>query len=1032
MRDQTINFMPIGRRRAAVSLAMSAFATFSAVASFTFCNTASAADRTWTGIGPAGAFTIQALRWGNVDNWDVPASGSALGDKLIFPAGAPRRTNTNSFPDNTVFSGIEFSGTGCASGTNCDYVLNGNEINLSGGNIRATVAAGTMPIVNLPITLASPNTIFNALANSSPLTFNGSVNLNGHPLTVAPVLGAAVLINGDLTGTGVLRLANRGRLTLTGTAPATVAASVTSGTLVADGTGSTPVTLSGDVTLRGSGQVGPIAVSGSGDKNITPGSGDGNTGTGQLLVKGSATLSSSTTLNIALNGTTAVSGYSVLKVIGTTTLNGATLAVTLGFVPTVGQMFNILPGLVGSVEGTFAQGTSITANGVPFSITYNATSVVLTVLPKIWTGAGADSNWTTAANWVGNVAPSAGSDLVFPESAARKTHTNNFPSGTSFKSIALNGTAYAISGNAIVLTGGITANHASGVTPKLLFDVTLGAPQTFSAGVNGFETIGTLKLNGFTLTADAPSGQTALMQGSIIGAGGLDKTGPGALILSGNNTYTGVTQILAGNIFISDVNALGAIGAGNHTIVSTGAQLTVFTSGGVIGEALTLSGDGTANNGALGLAFTTADHTLGGAITLAADASISLNSSRYTVTAPIDESGGARKLTVFSSGSPGTLVLQAANTYAGGTLVAGLSTLEVNGSAGAVSLGGASPLSPSPSGRLSGSGSVGALTVAATGNSNRVRPGDGSSGGPGILTVVGNVVLTPQTTYEAGIGGTTVGSQYDQIKAGGTVALGGAALLVSHLSGFVPVVGDSFTLIQSAGPISGQFAQGNSVTVGSVVHGIIYNANSVALTVLPPAQVLTVTPRGSGSGTVLSTPVGISCGVSCSASLASGMTVTLTATPVAGSVFTGWLGACTGRANCVLTIGSNNTVSASFALSSVVTSNRILDIDANNAYDGLTDGQLVMRFLQGRAGAALTTGVLGPSPGRSDPTNYLSDVLPYLDADGNGAVDALTDGLLVIRHLLGFTGSALTQNALGAGARRDADQIKTYLNGLKP
>ena len=476
---------------------------------------------------------------------------------------------------------------------------------------------------------------------------------------------------------------------------------------------------------------------------------------------------------------------------------------------------------------------------------------------------------------------------------------------------------------------------------------------------------------------------------------------------------------------------MGAIGAGNHTIVSTGAQLTVFTSGGVIGEALTLSGDGTANNGALGLAFTTADHTLGGAITLAADASISLNSSRYTVTAPIDESGGARKLTVFSSGSPGTLVLQAANTYTGGTLVAGLSTLEVNGSVGAVSLGGASPLSPSPSGRLSGSGSVGALIVAATGNSNRVRPG-GPANAPGILTVVGNVVLTLQTTYEAGIGGTTVGSQYDQINAGGTVALGGAALLVSHLSGFVPVVGNSFTLIQSAGPISGQFAQGVIITEGTTVYGIIYNANSVVLTVLPPTQTLTVTPRGSGSGTVLSTPAGISCGATCSASLASGMTVTLTATPVAGSVFTGWLGACTGRANCVLTIGSNNTVSASFALSSVVTNNRILDIDANNAYDGLTDGQLVMRFLQGRAGAALTTGVLGPSPARADPTNYLSDVLPYLDADGNGAVDALTDGLLVIRHLLGFTGSALTQNALGAGARRDTDQVKTYLNGLKP
>ena len=51
-----------------------------------------------------------------------------------------------------------------------------------------------------------------------------------------------------------------------------------------------------------------------------------------------------------------------------------------------------------------------------------------------------------------------------------------------------------------------------------------------------------------------------------------------------------------------------------------------------------------------------------------------------------------------------------------------------------------------------------------------------------------------------------------------------------------------------------------------------------------------------------------------------------------------------------------------------------------------------------------------------------------LDIDGNGTPDAATDGLLLIRHLLGFTGNALTQGALGTGATRDAGQIQAFIN----
>lgn len=52
-----------------------------------------------------------------------------------------------------------------------------------------------------------------------------------------------------------------------------------------------------------------------------------------------------------------------------------------------------------------------------------------------------------------------------------------------------------------------------------------------------------------------------------------------------------------------------------------------------------------------------------------------------------------------------------------------------------------------------------------------------------------------------------------------------------------------------------------------------------------------------------------------------------------------------------------------------------------------------------------------------------------LDIDGNCAVDPLTDGLLLSRAMMGLTGTAVTNGAIGAGATRTTwAQIRLYLN----
>jgi hypothetical protein len=84
----------------------------------------------------------------------------------------------------------------------------------------------------------------------------------------------------------------------------------------------------------------------------------------------------------------------------------------------------------------------------------------------------------------------------------------------------------------------------------------------------------------------------------------------------------------------------------------------------------------------------------------------------------------------------------------------------------------------------------------------------------------------------------------------------------------------------------------------------------------PPSTgpVVTAVKTGAGSGTVTSSPPGISCGSDCFESFPSSTSsVTLTATPANGSTFSGWATGCSGTGSCTVTGNSAVTVTAAFA-----------------------------------------------------------------------------------------------------------------------
>ncbi|MFC1591753.1 SBBP repeat-containing protein [Thermodesulfobacteriota bacterium] len=84
-------------------------------------------------------------------------------------------------------------------------------------------------------------------------------------------------------------------------------------------------------------------------------------------------------------------------------------------------------------------------------------------------------------------------------------------------------------------------------------------------------------------------------------------------------------------------------------------------------------------------------------------------------------------------------------------------------------------------------------------------------------------------------------------------------------------------------------------------------------TYLIQPRTLTINNTGTGSGTVTSSPAGISCGSDCEESYDYKTGITLSAQALAGSYFEGWSGGtCSGIADCAFTLAENLNVTAQF------------------------------------------------------------------------------------------------------------------------
>jgi len=101
----------------------------------------------------------------------------------------------------------------------------------------------------------------------------------------------------------------------------------------------------------------------------------------------------------------------------------------------------------------------------------------------------------------------------------------------------------------------------------------------------------------------------------------------------------------------------------------------------------------------------------------------------------------------------------------------------------------------------------------------------------------------------------------------------------------------------------------------------------------------------------------------------------------------------------------------------------------------LTDGLLLVRYAFGLRGEMLSanTIALDSSLSASDVESRLERAESISDIDGDGQVDPLTDGLLLLRHLFGMHGDDLIKGVVHPdGSRQTAEEIADYMDSHMP
>ncbi|WP_407051591.1 autotransporter-associated beta strand repeat-containing protein [Methyloraptor flagellatus] len=802
-------------------------------------------------------------------------SGTASNGTLTISDNAQFSITTGSFAGGQLYVG-DSKGTGVINQNGAGSVVTlglanpirfGSDVSNygTGGSGTYNLSAGTLSVQNVG---GSAQIVFGASSGGTG-TFNisgGSANV-ATQLVLASVAGSTGTVN--LTG-GSLTLSGSSYLNFgsgTGTFNLSGGSFTVGGTNGIRGTGA--FNFDGGTLVAGAGLTTSNAMTINAGKTATINT-NGNTATLSGVLSGSGALTKTGTGSLILSGTNTYSGG--------TTISAGTLQLGAG-------------GTTGMVPGDITDNGDLAFNrsdDLTYSAIVSGTGSLTQAGSGILTLSGANTFGGGVIVSAGTL--SVGSDGVMGASTGAVTLAGGgilspsaaFSSGRAVHFGTGGGTIDIASGNDLTLTG--TLDGSGGLTKSGAGTLILSGAASYT----GATTIsaGSVQINGTSFSSDIANSGTLFFgsdltyAGTLSGTGTVTKNGTGTLILSGTNTYSGGTTISAGTVQIAADAALGSgsltlsggtltstatfsssrdatLSSGSTISVATG---TVLTLTGVLGGTggLTASGAGTlvlsgtntytggttisagtlqiASNTALGSGAlslgggtlsTTGTFTFNRNVTLTSSSAVSVATGTTLTLSGVVSGGGG-----LTTNGAGTLVLSGANTYTGGTTIAG-GTVQIAANSGLGNSGGAVTLSD------------GTLAVTATFSSSRVTTLSGSGGtivpasgtsliwsgkisGSGALTKsgAGTLVLGGANDYT---GGTTINSGTVSINAdnrlgdtsgaltmaGGTLATS-ASLTISRavsLSADATFSAAATTIISGAITGSGRLTKSGTATL---------------------------------------------------------------------------------------------------------------------------------------------------------------------------------------------------------------------------
>ncbi|WP_446694699.1 autotransporter-associated beta strand repeat-containing protein, partial [Rhodopseudomonas telluris] len=511
--------------------------------------------------------------------------------------------------------------------------------------------------------------------------------------------------------------------------------------------------------------------------------------------------SSGGTADVVSNGGTLVLRTTLGSIsIGSLSGSGTVAATVVGGVPvqalTIGSLNTST-----EFSGTFID------NGAQFALGKTGTGTLTLTGDSFYTGG------TTISGGTLQLGNGGTSGSITGDITNNATLTVNRSNGTSLGGV-ISGT-----GQLVKLGGGILAllgnNTYTGGTTISAGTLRVGNGATSGSIVGDVVNNGVLEFNRFDSIG---------FNGVISGTGSVTKLGNNAMLLGGDNTYTGGTTISGGYLQIGNGGTSGSIVGdvfNNGTLEF--ARSDAYTFGGAIsGTGNLISFGGSAGSGVFTL---TGTNTYTGGTTVSRGTlqigdggtsgsivgNVSNNATLVFNRSDATSFGGV----ISGSGNlikrgAGNLSLTGVSTFNGSTTVEA-GTLSVNGSIASSSL-----TTVNAGAVLGGNGTVGTTLI----NGGALAPGNSI----GTLNVSGNLTFTAASSYMVEVSP----SSADRVNVSGTATLGGATVNASFANG--GYVDRQYTIVNASGGVVGTFgALVNTNLPSGFKSSLGYDANNAYL-----------------------------------------------------------------------------------------------------------------------------------------------------------------------------------------------------------